>query len=289
MGGHARGPSTCLHFTSPTGTRHYTGPPTCRHGRRCTPKAAAHGWSRWSSATPSGSSSPGRGPGIGSWSGRSSGAAWRRAPAPSAAPSAAAVDATGGGEVPVYPFLPHLWPLAGPACHQPGRPPNGPPPPVPTGLGLGVGTLRRRSPLRKNGTRLATVGLLAVQLLDLPAVPARPGQPPPPGGDPGPQPAPDHHDGGDHAQPAQPPPPTSIPGPPATPGHDHVLPLHRSQGASIARRQQAAYPRLRRCRAATPRGTAARLLDGLPPRPCASRVAALMSARSALGRPSAVP
>ena len=97
-----------------------------------------------------------------------------------------------------------------------------------TGLGVGVGTLRRRSPLRTERTRLATahhigkaaaiaaVGLLTVQLLDLLAVPARPGQPPPPSGDPGPQATPDHDDGDGHAQPAQPPPPTSTPRPPAT-------------------------------------------------------------------------
>jgi hypothetical protein len=121
---------------------------------------------------------------------------------------------------------------------------------------LGVGRRNRRSPLRPERTRLATahhigkaaavtaVGLLTVQLLDLLAVPPRPGQPPPPSGDPRPLAAPHHDDGGGHAQPAQPPPPTSTPGPPATPGHDHhVLPLHRSPIASRVPRQQAAYPR----------------------------------------------
>src|SRR5215218_1324324 len=131
---------------------------------------------------------------------------------------------------------------------------------VPTGSGLGVGALGRRRPLRTDRTRLLTghhiheatavaaVGQLAVEFLDLLAVPARPGQPPPPSGDPGPQAAPHHDDHGSPTQPGQPPPPTSTPRPPAAPGHDHhVLPLHRLQAASIARRQKAAYPRPRRC------------------------------------------
>jgi hypothetical protein len=121
-------------------------------------------------------------------------------------------------------------------------------------LGVGVGALARCSPLRTERARLsmahhiaqaspvAAVGLLAVQLLDLLAVPARPGQPPPPSGDPGPQAAPDHDDCEGHAQPARPTPPTSTPRPPATPSHDHhVLPLHRPRVASIARRQEAAH------------------------------------------------
>ena len=120
-----------------------------------------------------------------------------------------------------------------------------------------VGRRNRRRPLRTERTRLATayhigksaavtaVGLLTVQLLDLLAIPAGPGQPPPPSGDPGPLAASHHDHGGGHAQPAKPPPPTSTLGP-ARPGHDHhVLPLYGSRAASIARRQHAAYPRLR--------------------------------------------
>jgi hypothetical protein len=132
----------------------------------------------------------------------------------------------------------------------------------PTGSGLGVRTLRRRSPLWTKWTGLATahhigkaaaiatVRLPAIQLLELLAVPARPGQPPPPSGDPGPLPTPEHDHRCQDAQPAQPPPPTSTPGPPATPGHDHhVLPSRLPRATSIARRQKTAYPRLQRCRA----------------------------------------
>ena len=150
------------------------------------------------------------------------------------------------------PFPPHPWSSAGPGCHQPVGNTPGLRRRLPTSSGCGVGALGRRSPLRTDRTRLLTahhiheaaavaaVGLFAVQLLDLLAVPSPPGQPPPPSGDPGPQAVPDHDDHQGHAQSAQPPPPTSTPRPPATPGHDHhVLPFHRLQAASIARRQKA--------------------------------------------------
>jgi hypothetical protein len=150
----------------------------------------------------------------------------------------------------------HPWSSAGPGCHQPVGNTPGLRRRLPTSSGFGVGALGRRSPLRTDRTRLpmahhiheaaavAAVGLFAIQLLDLLAVPSPPGQPPPPSSDPGPQATPDHDDHQGHAQSAQPPPPTSTPRPPATPGHDHhVLPFHRLQAVSIARRQKAAYPR----------------------------------------------
>jgi hypothetical protein len=237
-------------------------------------------------------SSPPPGRAAGAWSGSSRTASARPATAPSVGHSGGAGEAAGGGWVPVRPFPPHPRLSAGPGCHQPVGDTPGLRRRLPTSSGFGVGALGRRSPLRTDRTRLPTahhiheaaavaaVGLFAVQLLDLLAVPSPPGQPPPPSGDPGPQAAPDHDDHQGHAQSAQPPPPTSTPRPPATPGHDHhILPFHRLQAASIARRQKAAYPRLRRCRAGTPtpHGPAARLLDGLPPgrRPRQGRFAVL--------------
>jgi hypothetical protein len=99
------------------------GPRTSQPAWRCTPRAGARGWSRWSWPRASASSLPVPGRGIGSWNERSSAAAWPRATAPSAASSAGSVEAAGDrGGVPVRPFpRPTLIGVGGAATARGGR------------------------------------------------------------------------------------------------------------------------------------------------------------------------